>query len=111
MFGRQARIPVDVLCGTSLSDIQSVDNYVAQQCRILEDVYKKVRCMMGSKQDRQKELYDRARHGELFQCGDLVMFHSPVAPRGRSKKLHCLWDGPYKIVKVLSKVTYRIQCC
>ena len=80
MFGRRARIPVDVLCGTSLSDVQSADNCVAQQCRILEDAYKKVRCMMGSKQDRQKELYDRARHGEPFQCGDLVMLHSPVVP-------------------------------
>ena len=39
------------------------------------------------------------------------MLHSPVVPRRRSKKLHCPWDGPYKIVKVLSKVTYRIQCC
>ena len=108
MLSRRARIPVDVLCGTSLSDIQSVDNYVVQRCRILE---KKVRCIMGSKQDRQKELYDRARHGEPFQCGDLVMLHSPVVPRGHSKNLHCPWDGPYKIVKVLSKVTYRIQCC
>ena len=77
----------------------------------MEDAYKKVHCMMGSKQDRQKELYDWARHGEPFQCGDLVMLHSPVVPRGHSKKLHCSWDGPYKIVKVLSKVTYRIQCC
>ena len=111
MFGRRARIPVDVLCETGLSDIQSVDNYVTQQCRILEDAYKKVRCMMGSKQDRQKELYNQARHGEPFQCGDLVMLHSPVVPQGRSKKLHFPWDGPYKIVKVLSKVTYRIQCC
>ena len=83
---------------------------MAQQYRILEDAYKKVRCMMGSKQDRQKDIYDRARHGEPFQCGDLVILHSPVVPRGRSKKLHCPWDGPYKIVKVLSKVTYRILC-
>ena len=31
MFGRRARIPVDVLHGTNLSEIQSVDNYVVQQ--------------------------------------------------------------------------------
>ena len=61
---------------------------------ILEDAYKEVRCMMGSKQDRQKELYVRARHGEPFQCGDLVLLHSPVVSRGYAKKLHCPWDGP-----------------
>ena len=58
MFSRRVRIPVDVLCGTSLSDIQSADNYVAQQCRILEDAYKRVSCVMELEQDHQKELYD-----------------------------------------------------
>ena len=76
MLGRLARIPVDVLYGTSLLDIQSVDNYVAQQSRILEDAYKRVCCVMDLKQDRQKELYcmiesDMVNH---FSAGILQCF-------------------------------------
>ena len=50
-----------------------VDDYVAQQCRILEEAYRQVCHTVGLKQDRQKELYDRRRHGESFQDGDFVM--------------------------------------
>ena len=39
------------------------------------------------------------------------MLHSLVVPRRRSKKFLFPWDSPYKIVKVLFEVTYRIQCC
>ena len=111
MFGRRARIPVDILCGTSLPEDQDIGYYVAEQCKILEEAYRQVRCTMGLRQDRQKELYDRGRHGKPFQLGDLVMLYSTVVPRGQSKQLHCPWSGPYKVVKVLSEVTYQIQRC
>ena len=71
IFGRKARIPDDILCGTSLSDNMKVDDYVAQQCRILEEAYRQVCHTVGLKQDHQKELYDCRRHGEPFQDGDL----------------------------------------
>ena len=61
------------------------------------------------KQEHQKELYDRKRHGDPYQVGDLVWLHSSVVPRGYSRKLHLPWTGPYKVLKRLSDVTYRIQ--
>lgn len=39
---------------------------------------------------------------DSFLTGDLVWLHSPVVPRGQSKKLHQPWTGPYKIVTKLS---------
>ena len=111
MFGRRDRIPVDILCGTSLPEDQGIGHYVAEQCKTLEEAYRQIRCTMGLRQDRQKELYDRGRHRKPFQLDDLVMLYSSVVPQGQSKKLHCPWNGPYKVVKVLSEVTYRIQCC
>ena len=53
-----------------------------------------------------KEIYDR--HGEPFKVGDCVMLYTPVVPRGHCKKLQCLWSGPYKVLKKLSEVTYKI---
>jgi len=38
-----------------------------------------------------------------------VMLYTSVVPRGRCKKLHCPWSGPFKVLKKISEVTYRIQ--
>ena len=56
-----------------------------------------------------KELYDRRVHGDEYQVGDLVWLHNPVIPKGAKRKLHCPWTGPFKVVKKLSTVVYRIQ--
>ena len=49
--------------------------------------------------------------GEFYQAGDLVWLYSPVVHCGASQKLHRPWTGPYKIIKRLADVTYRIQNC
>ncbi len=64
---------------------------------------------MGTVAQRQKELFDRRKvHGELLEEGQLVMVHNPVVPWGQSRKLHCPWSGPYKVVKRLSDAVYRV---
>ena len=40
-----------------------------------------------------------------------MMLYTPVIPRGRCKKLMRPWSGPYKILKKLLEVTYRIRRC
>ena len=63
----------------------------------------------GMQQQRQKDLYDKRAHGKPYIIGDYVWLHSPVVPRGGSRKLHHPWTGPYKVITKLSDVTYRIQ--
>eukprot|EP00731_Ephydatia_muelleri_P006231 Em0003g479a len=88
MFGRQARLPLDLMTGTGGS---------------------KDRSYAGMQQQRQKDLYDKRAHGKPYIIGDYVWLHSPVVPRGGSRKLHHPWTGPYKVITKLSDVTYRIQ--
>ena len=89
MFGRRARIPVDLLCGTGDAEKDvSVNGYVSQQSRILEAAYHQVQNRMGLQQDTQKEVYD----GEPFKQGDYVMLYTSVVPRGCCKKLMCPWS-------------------
>ena len=90
---------------------QNVHCFFRDMANALENAYHHVRSTMGLKQEHQKELYDRKRHGDPYKVGDLVWLHSPVVPCGSSRKLHHPWTGPYKIVKQLSDVTYRIQSC
>ena len=43
--------------------------------------------------------------------GDLVWLHSFIVLCSASRKFHQPWTGPYKIVKKLADVTYRVQNC
>ena len=58
--------------GTAQPDNLPVDSFVNDMSVVLENGYQHVRNTMGLKQDRQKELYDRKRHGAFYQAGDLV---------------------------------------
>lgn len=41
--------------------------------------------------------------------GDTVWLYPPAVSKGRAPKFHRPWKGPYRVVKFLSDVTYRIQ--
>ena len=100
MFRRRARIPVDLLCETDNADKDvSVDSYVSQQSKIMEGAYHQIQNRMGLQQDRQKDVYDRRRHGEPFKQGDYVMLYTSVVPCGCCRKVMCPWSGTYKILK------------
>ena len=109
MFGRQVRMPVDLMYGNPNSRTTTVPQYVASLRSSLTAAYDQVRNTMMTSLSRQKDLYDRKAHGEPFHSGDLVWLHTPAVPRGHSKKLHCPWTGPYRVVARLSDAVYRIQ--
>ena len=64
---------------------------------------------MGLKQSRQKELYDQKTKGAPFKTDDLVWLFCPAVPRGKPRKFHCPWQGPYRVVKPISEVLYQIS--
>ena len=113
MFGRSVRMPVDIMYGIMYGSpnqpTTTLPKYVADLRSSLSAAYKQVREYMGNKLARQKEFYDRRVHGQPFSPGDLVWLNNPAVPRGRAKKLHCPWTGPYRIVARLSDAVYRIQ--
>ena len=59
--------------------------------------------------ERQKTIYDRKREGKYFQAEDLVWLHMPHVSKGQSKNLYNPWQGPFRIVKVLSDLVYRVD--
>ena len=48
-------------------------------------------------------------YGEPFKKGDLVWLHGPAVTRGRSKKLHQPWNGPFWVVCKLSDLPHSDQ--
>lgn len=111
MFGCNARLPVDLMYGIGKPDVVAYGEYATRLKKSMKAAYLRVRENISKKHESQKQFYDRKCHGDPFQPRDLVWLHSPVVPRGKSKKLHHPWTGPWRITERLSEVTYRIRDC
>ena len=109
MFGRQARLPVDVMYGNTPTDSQSPSEYAVNLKKQLTAAYETVRNTCKSQHERQKELYDRKIPGDPYMAGDWVWVLNPKVPKNSTRKLFHPWQGPYKIVKKISECVYRIQ--
>ena len=109
MFGRQARLPVDVMFGSPPTDSKSPSEYAVSLKKQLTSAYETVRRTCKTQHDRQKELYDKKIHGNPFVAGDWVWVLNPKVPKNSTKKLFHPWQGPYKVVKQISEGVYRIQ--
>ena len=110
MFGQQARLPIDTMYGTGECDeAQSPCEYAEALKKRLSAAFTLVREQLATTHQRQKAMYDQKIHGKPHDQGALVWLHVPFKGRRGSRKLYHPWTGPYKIVKQLSEVTYRIQ--
>ena len=111
MFGREAILPLDAVLKLETSPpqrgMQSYPDYVVQQKKQLEETEHLVRENLKRAQRTQKAYYDTRCHGQRFHVGDRVWYRNR-ARTGRKKFLKP-WCGPWKIVKALSDVTYRIE--
>ena len=109
MFGREIRMPVDLMHGLSpgtVSDVTSLSTYVQQLQSKLTAAYTFVHQNVSVQQRRQKENYDQKIHGKPHQISELVWLHTPVVKKGQARKFHQPWTGPYKVRKKLSDVNY-----
>jgi len=85
MYGRQARMPIDIMYGMPSAQPKELSEYAANLRQSLEHAYRRVRDHMAQRLDRQTEVYNRRTHGEPFKEGDLVWLHSAAVPRGQSR--------------------------
>ena len=111
MFGREARLPVDLMFGSPNSDVNKVSysTYTEELQLKLIEAYDYVRQNVSHQQRRQKEYYNQKFHGKAFVKGELVWLHNPVVKKDHSHKLHKPWSGQYKVCQRLSDVNYQIQ--
>ena len=109
MFGRQAKLPVELMYGTPEPASTTTTEYATQLKSSMTEAYRKVRSTTARQLDYQAELYNKKVHGKPHAVGSQVWVLFPQAPRGKSKKLYRPWKGPFVVVKCLSDVTYRVQ--
>lgn len=109
MFGRQAKLPVELLYGMQEPEALSPSQYAAALKTAMIKAYDKVRAKTAQQLKHQADLYNQKVHGNPHKVGDYVWVFFPQTPRGKSRKLYRPWNGPFVVVKKLSDVTYRVQ--
>ncbi|UYV63086.1 K02A2.6-like, partial [Cordylochernes scorpioides] len=109
MFGRELRLPCDLEFGTSGGPPVEVTSYVGELRGVLSETHKLVREKIQLASHRMKTHYDLKANHEGFKENDLVWMFNPKRKRGLSPKLTPMWEGPYKVVKRINDLVYRIQ--
>lgn len=103
MFGREIRLPIDLMFGRDPDPMKETTEYVVQLKQHLEEAYEQVRKRTGFVQGRQKDRYDQRAVGGQYNVGDRVWLHNPAVKRGLKPKFHRPLADPFVVVK-------RITC-
>ncbi|KAI3748391.1 hypothetical protein L6452_11427 [Arctium lappa] len=107
LYGRKCRTP---LCWNEVGEKQLAGPEIVQQTT---DKINQIRERLKIAQDRQKSYADKRRKPIEFQVGDKVMLKiSPwkgVVRFGKRGKLSPRYIGPYKIIKRVGEVAYKLE--
>jgi len=109
LFGTDLRLPADLEFGMKPSVDKDVNSYGQQIREELDEIHRAVRLHTHLKSDKMKMRFDGAANCDGFNEGDLVLLYNPQRKKGLSPKLQSNWEGPYRVVKRINDVVYRIQ--
>jgi hypothetical protein len=105
VFGRELRLPCDLLFGVPPDKEQSTTDYAADLLERLHHTHHYARRHLKVASDRMKAGYDRLANSAGFQEGDQVWLYRLTRTRGRSPKLQSGW-GPYKVISRINDGVY-----
>ena len=83
--------------------------YAHQLKTRLTKAFKTAKDILHTAHKTQKHFYDRRARANMFKEGDLVLWLDRKTRRGRCMKLNRPWTGPWRIIKRLGEVVYRIK--
>ncbi|GFW27160.1 hypothetical protein TNCV_93861 [Trichonephila clavipes] len=109
LFGRDLRLPCDLLFGRPSDTSSSPEEYVQNLQARFEDVHNLARERINLSTEKMKTRYETKATGHQFKEGDKVWFYNPTRRKGLSPKLQSHWDGPYTILKIINDVVIRIR--
>ncbi|KAG5891945.1 hypothetical protein JTB14_002221 [Gonioctena quinquepunctata] len=109
IMGRKLRLPCDLKFGIPPGQDTAGEDYVSKLRQRMDDIHERVRLNIQSASDKMKKTYDIKADAGGFKVDDLVWLYNPKRRRGLSPKLRNSWEGPYKIVKRINDLGYRIH--
>ena len=108
-FGRELRLPCDLLFGRPPDAPSSPDQYLEDLQARLDGVHQFARERINVATDRMKTRYDIKATGHSYNPGDRVWFWNPKRRRGLCPKLQTHWEGPFEVLNKLNNVVIRIR--
>eukprot|EP00118_Oscarella_pearsei_P019639 m.209933 g.209933 ORF g.209933 m.209933 type:complete len:176 (+) comp39733_c1_seq1:228-755(+) len=105
VHGRDARLPTDVLWGSTDKIADDVSQYGILVTRRLRDAFAIARESRKATDARRKAYYDARHESVSFELGALVLLHSLVRKPRLSPKLPPCFDSPFRVQSRLSPVT------
>lgn len=111
MFGREARLPVDLCFGVGQAEEDAVKHhqYVANLKKELQEAYRLAAEAAFKNHERNKRLYDARVRNQILQEGDRVLVRN-LGLKGKHK-LQDKWNSlPYVVIAKLPNLpVYRIK--
>ena len=106
MFGRELRVPLDLLIGRPQEELddRGYPEYVERLRKSVETVHNFALVHQQEGSLRMKSRYNMHIVAATFGSGDLVWLHNPQRNKGISPKLRRPWEGPYVVVERLNDV-------
>jgi len=111
MYGREARIPADLVYGLPPADDPPPDlsEYVEQQRTRFHQAYELTRQHLGLAAKRRKRDYDLRTRPQQYSVGSWVWVYVPRRRTGRYPKWQSFYQGPFLVLKQLGPVNYLVQ--
>ena len=109
MFGREMRMPIDIMYGSPPTQQGTRVQAIDQMKTVMEKSYELARIHLDASHKRQKDYYDRSTTGNRFKIGEKVLLYTPALKKNECPKFHKPWTGPWTISNQLSDVNFRIQ--
>ena len=109
-FGRELRLPNDLVDSNEEEKRDVSHTKYAQMLKTrLTKAFKTAKDVLHAAHKTQKHFYDRWARANVFKEGDMVLWLDRKTRRGRCMKLNRPWTCPWRIIKRLGEVVYRIK--
>ena len=109
MFGRNLRLPIDLLYGRPEDEYNADTEYVIKLSNQIGRAHHHAKQNIRVATDRMKHYYDTGSNAQTLEPGQHVWLHNPKRKKGVSPKLRQPWEGPYTVTERLNDVLYCIQ--
>ena len=111
LYGREARIPADLVYGLPTDPDRPADitAFAEEQRTKFNEAYGLVRQHLGTAARRRKHDYDLRAKPQQFPIGSKVWVFVPRRKSGRYAKWQCRYQGPFEVISQPGPVTYVVQ--
>ncbi|UYV75940.1 K02A2.6-like [Cordylochernes scorpioides] len=109
LFDHELRMSCDVFLGRPEETFENTNEYISHLEERMLTIHQWAREKLHFSSEKMKNRYNVKTSHKTFKEGEMVWLYNPQRKKGHSPKLQYQWEGPYKIIKCLNDVIYRIQ--